>query len=293
MDKLDCIRAFNAVVETGGFTSAAAKLGSTPQLVSKYVRALEDELTVKLLHRTTRKVSLTEQGRVFSQRFQQLIEDFDDLQALARDERDAPAGKLIVSAPITFSETYLINAISLFADQYPEISIDIRLSDRFVDLVEEGVDVGLRVGALESSSLIARRLADVEIILCGSPDYFRRNPPPEHSRDLSRHDCVIDTNFRTGDLWPLAGGEVRVDGRFRVNSASSARLLAKRGAGVLMSPRFVVAGELASGDLVEILPGAPDFDLGLYAVYLERRHVSGKVRAFVDFMADHCRRTPP
>lgn len=287
MSTIEWIRAFDAVVKTGGFTSAATMLNTTPQLVSKYVRALEDEFEVKLLHRTTRKVSLTEQGRTFQSQFTQLVEDFDSLKALARNEQEKPQGRLVISAPVTFSESFLVTMISQFTEQFPDVTVDIRLSDRYIDLVEEGIDVALRIGRMQDSNLIARKLTDLDIVICAHPDYLTQRGAPKSADDFKNHDCIVDTNFRFGSRWPLRGGSIPVDGRFRINSASAARQLALEGRGLLLTPRFVINDDLMTGALSEVMPGSVEPTLGLYAVYLERRLLAGRIRAFIDFIAEN------
>lgn len=288
------MRAFAAVVAAGGFTAAADKIGSTPQLVSKYVAALEDDLRVRLLNRSTRRVALTEAGRAYHPRCVALLEAFDDLRADAREERTHPRGLLTVAAPVTFGELRLISAIQEFAQRWPELAVDLRLTDRFVDLIEEGVDIAIRVGKLEDSAMVARKLGDVAVHCVAAPSYLERAGRCADLDDLATRDCILDSNFREPNLWRflINGTErsVRVTGRFRVNSAAAVRSLALAGAGIALCPSFAVASDLARGRLEPVI-GDANISLDVHAVYPAARHLSARVRAFIDFLGKHFRTT--
>lgn len=290
MDTLDQMRAFTAVVAAGSFTKAAERLETTPQLVSKYVKGLEDRLGTRLLNRTTRSMTLTEIGQAYHQRCLRLLDDFDELTAAVRQEQAVPQGLLRVSAPLTFGEQFLAPAIGEFLTGQPRVSVDLQLTDRYVNLVEDGIDVALRIGALQDSTLIARRLARIDFVTCAAPAYLARAGRPTAPADLSEHACIVDTNFRGGAHWPFQVDgrheSVRVSGSVRVNSAPAVRSLALRGLGVAMCPAFVVSDDLRAGRLEPLLQDHVALDLGLYAVYSEARHLSAKIRAFVDFLRD-------
>lgn len=281
------MRAFAAVVAAGGFTAAAAKTGSTPQLVSKYVAALEDDLGTRLLNRTTRRVALTEAGRAYHPRCVSLLEQFDDLRALMREERTRPRGLLTIAAPVTFGELHLAPAVQDFARQWPEVAVDLRLTDRFVDLVEEGVDMAIRIGRLDDSALVARRLTDAPILCVASPAYLADAPPLRAPDDLKDHACIVDSNFREPEVWPFRSHDapvsVRVAGKLRANSAAAVRAMALAGAGVALCPAYVVGGDVAAGRLVALF-GRADLTLGVHAVYPSVRHLTARVRAFADFL---------
>lgn len=287
MDKIERIRAFSAVIENGSFTAAAQRASLKPQLISKYVKALEDELQVRLLNRTTRSVRPTETGRAFYEKARQLLDDFDELYGSVRTEHSAPRGHLRITAPISFGELFIVPVVAEFLRAYPETSVDLHLSDRHVGMVDEGFDVAIRIGALESSGLIAKRLADEPIRLCASPAYLESAGVPKDLDALASHDCVIDANFREPDIWRFVvegrKTSVRVRGRFRVNSAIAVRQLVLSGAGLALCPSYVVKDDLARGALVSLMEGAIAHHYGIYAVYAESRHLSGKIRAFVDF----------
>lgn len=286
MDRIALMQTYLAVAETGSFKAAAKRLGITPQLASKYIRALEDTLGVQLFLRSTRRVRLTETGAAYFDRCARLLDDFDELLAAVRQDHIEPKGRLRVTAPTTFGIRHLVDVLSDFSDSYPDVTIDLHLTDRFVDLLEEGVDVAIRIGTLSDSALVARRIATTSVPICASPDYLAAHPAPERPEDLAEHRCIIDTNFRDRDQWPFVvdGTEtkVRVGGRFFVNSASAARALALKGQGITLCPGYEVGPDLASGALVPLLADFQSHELGIFAIYPENRHLSAKVRVFVD-----------
>jgi len=289
MDRIELLRTFIAVAETGTFTAAAERLGITPQLASKYVRALEDQLGSQLFVRSTRSVRLTETGAACRERCLRLIEDFDDLSADIRQEHREPQGRLRISAPSTFGEKYLVPLLPDFTELYPKVLIDLDLTDRFVNLVEEGYDVALRIGMLEDSSLIARRITSSPVLICASPEYLGRHGRPETPDDLANHRCVVDANFREKDIWPfrLDGvlTKVKVNEAIRVNSANAVQSLLLSHAGIGLCPAYVVEESVQSGALVRLLENYQVAELGVYALYLENRYLSAKIRAFVDLLA--------
>ncbi len=286
------MRAFAAVVAAGGFTAAADRTGSTPQLVSKYVAALEDDLGARLLNRTTRRVALTDAGRAYHARCVALLEQFDELRAEMREERTRPRGLLTVAAPVTYGELHLVPALHDFARAWPELSVDLRLTDRFVDLIEEGVDMAVRIGRLDDSALIARRLSEAPILCVAAPSYLAAAPPLQAPADLARHACIVDANLRAPEAWPFtvdgAAATVRVAGRFRVNSAAAVRALALAGAGVALCPAYVAGPDVAAGRLTALFGGAA-LTLPVHAVYPAGRHLSARVGACLDFLAGRAR----
>ena len=297
MDTLTRMRAFVAVVDNEGFSAAARAQGRSKALLSKYVRELEDDLGVLLLNRTTRQFSPTEQGHVYYRRALDLLREFDDLREEIRDARAGLAGTIKVSAPRTMADVGIGRSLIDFAKANPDIRLDIELDDRFVDLVEEGYDIALRITQLEDSGLIARRLAPVRLVLCASPATIRAHGMPGHAADLSRLPCIVDTNARRRNTIVYRNGEgeaqsAPIDGPIRVNSPLAARMAALADLGFVISPDFIVAADLREGRLVEVLPGALGQEAGIYAVYPHRRYLPAKVRALVDFLAvwfkDHC-----
>jgi DNA-binding transcriptional LysR family regulator len=292
MDTLTRIRAFIDVVEAEGFSSAARKIGRSKALLSKYVRELEDELGSLLLNRTTRQFSLTEAGHSYFIRASELIREFDTLQETVRDASGDVKGRIKISAPRTLADTAYGQAFIDFAIAHPSIIMDLRLDDRFVDLVEEGYDLAIRVSRMEDSSMIAKRLAPFSMLLCASPALLAKTPALTTPQELSHLPCVLDTNSRSLANWHFLGpnGEsigVSVKPRFEVNSPFPARQAALAGLGFVLLPDFVAAPELSAGRLVHVLP---DFKVGpsgaIYAVYPHRRYLPVKVRTLVDFLAN-------
>ncbi len=286
MDKISCMRAFVAVVEAHGFSSAARKSGIKKALLSKYVAQLEDQLGTRLLQRTTRHVSLTEVGRAYYVRCLPLLEELSELESSVQEIQSAPSGELKLSAPTSFSELHLMNIISEFSKKYPDIRMTMMLTDRLVDLVEEGVDLALRIGQLQDSSLVARHLANVPIIAYASPAYLQQYGEPKTPEGLARHQCIVDTNYRGGTRWHFSRDEkntiVTVASKHYVNSAIAVKSLVLTNNGIALSPIFVVADDIKAGRLNIILKSYEIETFGLYVVYSHRRHLSAKTRLFVD-----------
>lgn len=289
MDTLLGMRTYAAVIEAGSFTRAAERLGISKALASKYLGQLEEHLGVRLLHRTTRKLNPTEAGQAYYQRCRQLLDDLDELEAAVRQQQASPQGQLRVAAPTTFGETYLTPIVADYLKQQPGVSVELVLADRFVNIVDEGFDLAVRIGALADSSLIARRLTAIEAVICATPAYLNRHPAPSHPRDLSTHNCVIDTNLKEPLRWMFKQqGEplgVKVSGRFQVNSAQAVREMLLTGEGIGLCPRYAVERELANGSLRLLLQDYLDTEYGVYAVYSHNRHLAAKVRTFVEFLA--------
>ena len=288
MDRLDEIAAFAAVADARSFTQAARRLGVSGAQVSKLVARLEDRLGARLLNRTTRDVSLTDTGRAYLERARDLLAEFDALESSVR-EQDGPRGLLRVSAPVAFGAKQLDPAVLDFAEAYPDVSLEVLYTDRFVNLVDEGFDVGVRVGRLADSSLIARRLAPVQMILCASPAYLQRHGAPETPAELAGHEAIIDLNVQEPEVWTFGQGgqctEIRVRGRLRFASGEACLAAAERGLGVARTPDFVAAERLRAGVLTPLLCGYEPETIRIHAVYPQGRHLAPKVRAFVDFLA--------
>ncbi len=292
MDKLTCMRAFVAVVEAGGFSEAARRFGVSKALLSKQVRQLEEHLGVRLLHRTTRLVAATSSGQGYYEQCRPLLAELDDLDAAVQSDHLAPRGELRVTAPISFAELYLMSAVAEFSRRFPEVRLSLDLSDRFVDLIEERIDVAIRIGTLHDSSLVARRLGSTALVACASPDYLAAHGRPERPEQLARHVCIIDSNHPEGTRLTLGSGEdavlVELDPRIRVNSARAVRELLVAGQGVGFLPSFAVAEDIGQGRLVHLLRDLPCPRLGIFAVYPHRKHLSAKVGLFIDTAVAHC-----
>jgi DNA-binding transcriptional LysR family regulator len=289
MDRVDEINAFVGVADARSFTQAARRLGVSSAQVSKLVARLENRLGARLLNRTTRDVSLTDTGRAYLERAKTLLEDFEALEGLVRDQ-DGPRGLLKISAPMSFGANQLTPALLDFAAAYPEVALDVSQTDRVVNLVEEGFDVAVRIGQLPDSSLIARRLAPVRIVTLASPEYLQRAGTPLAPQDLAGHEAIIDTNLSDPFVWTYGSGagqaDVRVHGRLRFAGADACVAAARRGLGVASTPAFAAADDLRSGRLVPLLCAYEPLLIHVHAVYPHGRHLAAKVRAFVDFLAE-------
>ncbi|RVD51202.1 LysR family transcriptional regulator, partial [Mesorhizobium sp. M8A.F.Ca.ET.023.02.2.1] len=258
MDTLTRMRAFIDVVEAEGFSAAARKIGRSKALLSKYVRELEDELGALLLNRTTRQFSMTEAGHTYYRRASEIVREVDSLADAVRESSGDVRGRIKLSAPRTFADAPIGQSLIDFAKQYPDIVLDIQLDDRFVDLVEEGFDLAVRISRLENSSLIARRLAPFSIKLCGSPELIAKHGMPTRPQDLSHMPCIVDTNGRGLNNWPFKGDNgdpvsIAVSGPIEVNSPMAARAAALSGLGFCILPDFIAAPDLKSGPLVAVL----------------------------------------
>jgi DNA-binding transcriptional LysR family regulator len=290
MDTLTRMRAFIDVVEAEGFSAAARKIGRSKALLSKYVRELEDDLGALLLNRTTRQFSLTEAGHTYYRRASEIIREVDSLSDAVRESSGDVRGRIKLSAPRTFADAPIGQSLIDFARQHPDIVLDIHLDDRFVDLVEEGFDLAVRISRLENSSLIARRLAPFSVRLCASPDFIGRHGMPARPQDLARIPCIVDTNGRGLSNWQFKGDSgdpvsVAVSGPIEVNSPMTARGTAVAGLGFCILPDFIAAPEIESGRLVAALDGRILAGAGIFAVYPHRRYLPAKVRVLVDFLA--------
>lgn len=290
MDTLTRMRAFIEVVDAEGFSAAARKIGRSKALLSKYVRELEDELGALLINRTTRQFSLTEAGHTYYRRATEIVRDIDSLADTVRESSGDVKGRIKLSAPRTFADAPIGQSLIDFARAHPDIVLDITLDDRFVDLVEEGFDLAIRITRLEDSSLIARRLAPFSLMLCAAPEAVARHGEPKSPRDLAGLPCIIDTNGRWLANWPFVGPEgqtvtVAVSGPIEVNSPLVARAAAVAGLGFAILPDFIAQPEIEAGRLVPLLDGHLRDGAGIFAVYPHRRYLPAKIRVFVDFLA--------
>ena len=293
MDTLDGIKTVIAVVETGSFTAASERLGMSKALVSKYIGEVEDSLGVRLLNRSTRRLALTEAGQRYYDQALPLLEEFEEMVDSVTGEQSSPRGLLRISVPVTFGEMSLAPLIPKFLQQYPDIGVDLQLSDKMIDMLEEGIDVVIRIGGVDDSSLIAKHIQTLPLALCASPDYIqsrgRPKTPEELAEKLAKHDCIIDSNFRIGKHWPIIcpnniTTSVEVSSRSMANSPRAVKEIALAGGGIGMIPRFIVQDALDDGRLEEILPEYRTLEFGLFAIYPHRRYLSRKVRCFIDFL---------
>lgn len=289
MDTLDGIKTVIAVIETGSFTAASERLGMSKALVSKYVGEVEDSLGVRLLNRSTRRLALTEAGQRYYDQALPLLEEFAEMVDSVTGEQSSPRGLLRISVPVTFGEMSLAPLIPKFLQAYPDIGVDLQLNDKMIDMLEEGIDVVIRIGAVDDSSLIAKHIQTLPLTLCASPDYVTQCGRPQVPKDLSKHQCIIDSNFRIGKSWPITCSNnittsVEVSSRIMANSPRAVKEIVLAGGGIGMIPHFIVEDALAEGRLEEILPSYRTLEFGLFAIYPHRRYLSRKVRCFIDFL---------
>jgi len=291
MDTIVGMRTFEAVVVAGSFTQAAGRLDVSPQLVSKYVNQIESRLGVRLLNRSTRHLSLTEAGRIYYERCRQLLADFDKMESIVSQSIVKVQGKLRISAPMSFGTMHLTCAIAKFMTLQPEISIDLVLDDRKVDIIGEGFDLAIRIGTLQESSLVARKLAPVRMVVCGAPDYFERLGVPETPAQLADHDCLQYDYWSEQGQWSFErNGEIQhvaIKGTFSANNGNALRVAAIAGRGIIFQPTFIVGEDIQAGRLQKVLSDYRLQEVNVYAVYPHRQYLSAKVRTFVDYLTDY------
>jgi len=298
MDRLSEMEAFVRVVDLGGFTDAARKMGVSKSAVSKHVSALEARLGARLLNRTTRRVNPTEIGLAYYDRAARVIAEASEADAMAASMQGAPRGELRISAPLSFGIRHLAPAVTAFLSAYPEVSARLALDDRFVELVAEGYDMAVRVGTLPDSSLMAKKLAETTLRLVAAPAYLERKGTPRTLDDLAAHELLHYSNLSTGHGWRLRSGSgeerlVRAMGRLTVNNGDALMRAACEGLGIALSPAFICAEPMASGALVEVLADCRPAPLGVWAVYPAGRFPQPKLRVFVDFLAERFRNAGP
>lgn len=291
MDTIEGMRTFAAVVSEGSFSKAAERLGMSPQLVSKYVGQLESRLNVRLLNRSTRQMSITEAGHDYYGRCQQVLADFDEMESSVSELTAKARGTLRINAPMSYGILHLTRAIVEYQFTQPEVDINLTLNDRVVDIVSEGFDLAIRIAELDDSSLVARKLVPIRLVVCGAPEYFQKRGVPQTPEQLNEHQCLGYTYFSDRDVWHFERGDkshaVQIDGRFSANNGGALRLSAIAGAGIVLQPTFLVGGDIRAGRLQIVLEKYRVKELSLYAVYPHRQYLSAKVRTFVDFLAGY------
>ena len=297
MDRIDSMGVFARVVAKQSFSAAARDLRLSQAAVSKHVRGLEDWLGARLLDRTTRRLNVTEIGALVYERCERILDEIDAVQQSTSALQTSPRGVLHLAAPLSFGITQLGPALADYLSRYPEVVVDVTLDDRFIDLVEEGFDLALRVGTLKDSSLIVRRLAPVRFVLCASPGYVKEYGEPSQPDDLSSHRCLFYSLRAIPGEWRFVGpeGEValRISGRFRSNNGNMLYAAMLAGAGIGMVPTFVAGRDLAEGRLVSLMPEYRPVESELSAIYPPGKAPSAKVRSLIDFLADRFGPEPP
>jgi DNA-binding transcriptional LysR family regulator len=289
VDRMASMAAFTKVVGAGSFSAAAREMQVSQALVTKQIQELENWLGARLLNRTTRRLSLTEVGTAFYERAARILEAVEEAKGAAGALQTVPRGRLRINAPISFGVLHLAPAVTEFLQRFPDVSVELLMNDRLVDLLEGEFDVGVRIGRLRDSSLIARKIAPIRLAVCAAPDYLARRGVPKAPEDLAKHDCLEYTYFESRGEWRLLNPEgdeivVPVSGRYLANNADVLRITAIAGGGIILCPTFIVGEDLRSGRLVRLLPDYPPPEQALHALYPPGRHLSAKVRSFVDFL---------
>ncbi|MDC0662078.1 LysR substrate-binding domain-containing protein [Marinobacter sp. SS21] len=275
---------FVAVAETESFTQAGKRLGASTAHVSRQVRNLEERLACKLFHRTTRKVSLTEVGNLYYQRCRSALDGLEEAERAVTNLHNTPRGSIKLTAPVTYGEEVIAPLVNTFVARYPELSLHMELTNRTVDLVDGGFDLAIRLGRLQDSSLVARKLATRTLHVCGSPEYIRTHGRPHSLSELDRHNCLVGSN----DFWRFRdqGREriIRVHGRLHCNSGKALTDAALKGIGLVQLPDYYVEAHLQAGRLISMLEPYQEPEEGIWAVYPHARHQSTKVRMLVDYL---------
>lgn len=291
MHRFEELEAFTAAVETGSFTAAADRLGTAKSGISRRISALEERLGVQLMRRTTRRLNLTDTGRAFYERSARILADLDEAEASVLQEHGELRGNLRIALPLTFGVHHMGDLIAEFQRRHPRIHFDLDLNDRRVDLIEEGVDLALRIGNLRDSSLIARKLFDARTVVCASPSYLEKHGMPEMPEELAERDCLVYGNLADPGKWAYTDREgkrrhVEVRVAMTASNGDFINAVAAKGLGIVVQPTFIAGEKICSGELMPILT---DFEWPVtpaWAVYPPTRHLSFRVRAFIDFLVE-------
>jgi len=284
VDRLTLWQTYVRVIETGSFSAVAKELGTSQPRVSKQIAALEAQLGVRLLRRSTRKLSMTEEGERLYAEARRIVSEVSEVESQLKGG-GRPQGTLRVACPPVFARMKLLPHAATFLHRYPQLGLEFSVHDRFVDLVEDGIDVAIRIGEVADSGLHARRIGTARRICVGAPRYLEEHGTPESPAELRVHDCILYTLLATGATWPFEEMPVKVFGRVRGNSPEVVMSMALNGLGIAMAPAFLFTEALASGQLREILKPWPLPGLPIHALYLTRRYVPGRIRLFVDHLA--------
>jgi DNA-binding transcriptional LysR family regulator len=297
MDKFEAMDAFTKVVATRSFAEAGRRLGLTRSAVSKAVMELERVLGARLLDRTTRRVAPTEAGLAYYERCIAILAEVEETELQVSRLHDEPRGVLKINAPMTFGMLYLGSAVADFMARYPDLTIELTLNDRFIDPLEEGVDVTVRIGTLSDSSLIARRLVPARRVLAAAPEYTARHGAPKVPADLAHHRCLNYGHSSSLQRWQLMQDDklvsVPIASALCSNNGDVLRAAALKGNGITLLPTFMVGPDIKEGRLQVVLPHYLPSELGIYALYAPNRYLAAKTRLFVDFLVERFGETPP
>jgi DNA-binding transcriptional LysR family regulator len=293
MQQLEGIMAFVTVVDEGGFSPAARRLGVAKSTISKRIRSLEDRLGARLLNRTTRSQSLTEVGAAYYERCSAIVDAAREAEAAVTHQQTTPHGRLRLSAPMSFGQRYLDPVIAEFLRGHPNAELELDLDDRTIDVVDEGYDLAIRIGSISESSLVMRELLSSRFCIVASPGYLAKRGSPHTPDELFEHDCLLYSYQRSGDSWRFDGPDgplqVRVTGRMRANNGDALAQAASAGLGLALLPDFIVEREISAGRLCTVLDDWCQQRVAVHAVYPHNRHLSAKVRVFVDLLEAHLR----
>jgi DNA-binding transcriptional LysR family regulator len=296
MDRLDAMEMFVRIVETGSFSSVARELGTTQPTISKQLTALESHLKTRLLNRSTRKLSLTESGQAYYERCKRIIDDVREAESTLGRLQGSISGHLHIDTSIAMGQMFLTPLVLKFQRQYPELSVELTLNDRFIDIVEEGVDVAIRIGRLGESNVVARKIGATRRVTIATPDYLTQHGRPRHPEDLTHHNCLLYSYLSTGNEWMFQGPEgeirVRVSGNFKSNNGHALREALLAGRGIAVSPDWLAHDGLRDGTTEAILTEFAPTPMDINAVFPSNRMLSAKVRAFVDFLQQEFRAIP-
>ena len=299
LDRLTSLEVFTKVAAAGSFSAAGRAMGLSQTMVTKHIAALEVRLGVKLFHRSTRQLWITEAGRNYLEACARILADVEAADASVAADRFEPRGVLRINAPVSFGARQIAPLLSEFARRYPLVTVELGLNDRLVDLADEGWDMAIRIGNLDNSSLIARRIAGCRTVVCAAPSYIEARGRPRTVASLAEHNCLGYTLSRltSADRWTFgARGEIAVpvSGNLRANNGDALRAAAIAGQGLIYQPTFIVADDVRAGALVALTMDQPTVELaGIYAVFLPDRHPAAKLRAFIDFIATRFAPEPP
>ena len=290
MDKLISMQVFEKVAKHNSFSAAARDMGLSKAMVSKHIASLENSLDVLLLNRTTRRLSLTESGAAYLERLKNILADIEETELAVSTLSSEPRGTLKLSAPTSFGSFHLARAIGGYKQIYPDVHIEMILTERLHDLVEDGLDLAIHVGHLDDSSLIAKRLASARMIVCGSPAYFEKHGIPETPEDLIHHQCLIYSPRIPANEWIFKKDNkkfnVRVSGDIRSNIGDALRVAAMQDSGLIQLPTYMTGLDIKAGRLQAVLEDYEPPESPINALYLHRKHLSAKVRTFVDYLYD-------
>lgn len=290
MDLFQAMRIFAKVAEAGSLSGAARALDISNPSVTRHIADLEAYVNARLFNRSTRRLSLTETGIAYLERCRQILADIEESTLLASMSAADPVGTLKIAAPVSFSVNQLSDVFPRYARRYPRVNLDVSLSDRVVDLVEEGYDLAIRIGRIQDSSLVARKIAPVRLQVCASPAYLKKHGTPREPRDLEKHTCLSYTYSSMRDEWRFTRDgkiqSIRVTGPMQVNNGDLLRGAALAGMGIVMQPSFIVGDDIRRRALVPLLTDYHLPESAIHVVYPSRLHLSAKVRTFVDHLVE-------